>query len=622
MNSREIEINEFLKYFARLYEQNHNLPIESDTIYSHLANYGLTQEEINDKDIRFNFDKWIEFFRNKSNINVFHTDMQTRFLQFRNAKNLSAKCVKLYVSLPKDKIFGGVNKIFSFVAGNNMSTHSKVADRIRSDSIVIRLNEAADALKVIDYINNDNELSYSCKKTNPFLFRQGNVGIAYDDMLSYNSTVALMLEQYFKECRKKRAFNKVSLEHFRDFSNRFYNTIFKNRDKLIDFLEWPDVRNDLHRFYRNKGAMIVNYEQVMRLILESLNPKMKLEQYLSFYKRCLNDENTQEMINYYNDLLTNSYGSKNGSFLQRLFPQKLKLPNEQPIFPTNDDVELLNSYIEFAAQKYGEENVADYLLRYKDNPLAITRTNNFRNRFIANLPYDMILQITNNDIVGYVQKHLKAKGIAKLSATNDKEDYNLFIEACIATYNKYGNSQLIDAISNAAFGDYGYFTNENYRRAMRQRNLAPQINNFCNLIIQQYGVTANSNNLYDMCADSIMNLAEHKRKEQHQENSTNPNTENYNLFIEACVATYNKYGNGQLVAAISNAAFGDYGYFTNENYRRAMRRNNLAPQINTFCKLLIQESSIVATDDLYENCAQAIVSMIELKNQGLQGKIF
>ena len=107
MNSREIEINEFLKYFARLYEQNPNLPIESDTIYSHLANYGLTQEEINDKDIRFNFDKWIEFFRNKSNINVFHTDRQNRFLHFRNAKNLSAKCVKLYVSLPKDKIFGG-----------------------------------------------------------------------------------------------------------------------------------------------------------------------------------------------------------------------------------------------------------------------------------------------------------------------------------------------------------------------------------------------------------------------------------------------------------------------------------------------------------------------------------
>ena len=52
-----------------------------------------------------------------------------------------------------------------------------------------------------------------------------------------------------------------------------------------------------------------------------------------------------------------------------------------------------------------------------------------------------------------------------------------------------------------------------------------------------------------------------------------------------------------------------------------MRRNNLAPQINTFCKLLIQESGIVATGDLYENCAQAIVSMIELKNQGLQGKI-
>ena len=40
-----VEIDEFLKYYAKIYKQNPELPILRDTIYHGLMTYGLKEEE-------------------------------------------------------------------------------------------------------------------------------------------------------------------------------------------------------------------------------------------------------------------------------------------------------------------------------------------------------------------------------------------------------------------------------------------------------------------------------------------------------------------------------------------------------------------------------------------------
>lgn len=40
-----VEIEDFLKYYAKIYKQNPNLPIVRDTIYYGLATYGISEEE-------------------------------------------------------------------------------------------------------------------------------------------------------------------------------------------------------------------------------------------------------------------------------------------------------------------------------------------------------------------------------------------------------------------------------------------------------------------------------------------------------------------------------------------------------------------------------------------------
>ena len=47
-----VEIDEFLKYYAKIYKQNPELPILRDTIYHGLMTYGLKEEEKQDKSIK------------------------------------------------------------------------------------------------------------------------------------------------------------------------------------------------------------------------------------------------------------------------------------------------------------------------------------------------------------------------------------------------------------------------------------------------------------------------------------------------------------------------------------------------------------------------------------------
>ena len=79
-----VEINEFLKYYAKIYKQNPELPILRDTIYHGLMTYGLKEEEKQDNSIKYMFNKWIEHYKN-TNLIVYESELQKRFLQFHSS---------------------------------------------------------------------------------------------------------------------------------------------------------------------------------------------------------------------------------------------------------------------------------------------------------------------------------------------------------------------------------------------------------------------------------------------------------------------------------------------------------------------------------------------------------
>lgn len=412
------EMDSFLKYLAELYYYNPGLEIKYDTIYSSLATHDLSEEELNNRNMSDYFEKWINRYAGSSNLNVFHSDRQPKFLQFQNTKNgYETKCVKLYVSYPKDKLYECANAIFDFIEANDFSTASKIADRVRADSIVLRMSNIEDARKVIQFINNDLVLSRYAKKTNPFLVREGVVGVAYDDMMSYNSVLSELMREYFKKNREDNTLRNVSLDTFKEYVLNMYNNNFKDANNINRFCSKYIDDDNVKRSGSVPGA-ILNYEQVYRMIMISLRENVDYNNILNEINRYQDEIYNIQMLSYYETLRNNS--------LRRCVS-----------LDRRDEVkQIIDSYIIYASQKYGSENVPLYLDSYRrGNLAAITRENNFRNLFHQYITPEIIDSIANGRLISYVESVVNLGEVEQVN--NHTEDIYENSRTLLNEYIKY-----------------------------------------------------------------------------------------------------------------------------------------------------------------------------------------
>ncbi len=435
--SRINEIDEFLRNISDYLKHNPSFELQEKHVYEMLKMYDFDNEEykVSFKDY---FSYWEEYFKSQKNITVFVHGEQKRFLQFWNNNKDDNDYIKFYVSVDPGSMLKTVNDIFTFTEKNNITQCSKVADKARSDSIVLRIKEE-DAEKVMNYINNNKYINRNAKKTNPFLLHEGVVGVAYDDNLSYNSTVSFIITEYFKF---KKSNNDLENTNYIDFYKYVYNYSEKLRldEKFIEKFEnskyFKSEYNRLSKYKISKEQVLDNSRRVIDLISFNLNKNKNYKDLIDLYKS-----------------------------------DKVKAKKEESI----DCKKLLDNYLDVAFCKYKtKEGIAEYLESYMNgNVIAITRTNNFRDLFQRNLPPNKINQITDGNINKYIEDYLK-----------NYNNYSIFIDSCLSTYKKYGKPQLIFALRNATEGNYSSFTNDNGLRTLMFEKLKKEdVNEFINRII-------------------------------------------------------------------------------------------------------------------------------------------
>ncbi len=482
-----VEIEEFLKYYARIYNQNPNLPIVRDTIYHGLTTYGISDEEKKNKSIKYMFPKWINYFKN-SNLHVYESDMQKHFLQFHTSDGRTTEGhVKIYATFAKEDMESCVIRIFDYISKNNFATYSKVSDVVRADSIVLRMVNPKEADKVINFINNDQYLSGKARKTNPFLMKVGVVGIASDKNLSYNSSVAFLITRYFKETTN---YDNVSFNDFKQFTNKYFNDVFINQTKLQDFIYDEEFLVNKKRF-NTDGEALANFYEVFKLINMSLNKYTNMNDFYNHVLMTQNEESSQRLLKYYdisirnieNKLVANSINKK----------------------------ELLDEYIKYAIKKYnGVDTTLNYLKMYINGyQNAITRDNNFRTNFTKYLSLKEIINIANGNIEDYVQSFMPNM------VKNNDNLYELFIAAVTATYNKYGfNHTKVALTLFITKNDTCLITNgnQNYRNRLLKYSHEEILNEFKDLT-KNYTL----NNNQDVYSYVLLTILNKKYNNENQE---------------------------------------------------------------------------------------------------------
>lgn len=232
-NEREL----FLKYIVNVYLKNSNLSISSDIIYGELSRFNVyngVQSVIDKRSLVGVQVALNNKYRNNKIVNTF-TSRGGYFWVVENRDGKSDDefyseiydSIKLYVSVDFDNIYKISESLFNFMINENIVMQCKVSKGMRNDALVCRVVGKDTAIKVCDYLNN---LNYeSTLKPNPFLFDNDKVSIAMDGLLSYNSTLSKLLEQYFISKKNSNRLDEVNCSDFCIFVNNQIKMLNSNK---------------------------------------------------------------------------------------------------------------------------------------------------------------------------------------------------------------------------------------------------------------------------------------------------------------------------------------------------------------------------------------------------------
>ena len=113
----KIQMTEIIKFIAKIVKQNDNINFNDKTdcraIYNHLVQYGV---DFNKRNVNIGnegfFNKWIGYFKNKENINVFVDPRWNYFCQFTNNGYDNNDYIKVYLPTKYEYLLENAKIIF------------------------------------------------------------------------------------------------------------------------------------------------------------------------------------------------------------------------------------------------------------------------------------------------------------------------------------------------------------------------------------------------------------------------------------------------------------------------------------------------------------------------------
>ena len=443
-------IQYFINMIGEFAISNPYKEIDKNFIYSQLMGFNIKNEQLPYYSISHEFENWKARYNNNPNINAFEVDKRS-FLWFANGK-IKGNEVKLYIPMDYNHIKEGANQLFDFIASTGIEHQSKIANKIRNDNLVVRVNSLEDAEKIIDFVKNNSYIQEGLIKTNPFLTNFNGVGLAMDNNYSYNSTVCEILSNFINYLKQHNRFDLLTVDNLNQYIKNsitniqdlelkdIYTLLSKTTDKnfkLQDFVSHAD------------NKLIDKYTSDRKRITD---PKYYLEEAIKITKQT-HPKNCETAILEYlkgnSNYFTNTNRVRDGltkyvhpGDLINLMRTKL---NENNISIPNSDKELINNYIDLVLSDFYKKQFEIISTAYKNTEIAYNQeqaiaairdliVNNsikyFTNRFNdrTNL---------RNNVVGHDIKRILLSGIdiQNLDIENVDEIINRFLNTIVVNTN-------------------------------------------------------------------------------------------------------------------------------------------------------------------------------------------
>lgn len=278
-NNRSEEREIFLKYLRDIYLQNPELSISRKTIYIELLKFVV----FNGERTEINLDSIVGVqvslnnkFKNIENINTF-TSCDGNFWVIENRMGKSDaeyftdiyNGIKLYIPVQIDNLCKIAESLFNFMINEGIVMQCKVSKEMRTDALVCRVRTKEEAIKVSEFLD---RLKYKSNiRPNPFLYDNGQLSIAIDGTLSYNSILSRLLEQYLYTKRITNTLDKVSSHDFNNF--------VKSQTKLLNSSQKKAIM-DLYQI--SSEGQYKDFITIIKLISENLEGTLNEEKLFGY----------------------------------------------------------------------------------------------------------------------------------------------------------------------------------------------------------------------------------------------------------------------------------------------------------------------------------------------------
>lgn len=448
MANKKQRIEEFLYYFRDIAIQNPGLKFSHDSVYHELTGLGIPE---NEKRVNINqhFGYWQDYFAYDRNCRSFVAPNWTYFCQFVSSDGVAKRAeehLKVYIPLDSAHIKRGAIEIFNFLSSQGISHLSKIGSHVRFDDIVVRLVNPEDLKKLMNFLKNNKYIQEGLLPANPFVFNLDGIPMAVDGCLSFNSTIASLIQFYINNKVDTKTLNTVGVDDFYKYVEDYYNYAFSSAQGLQRLCADFRIRSSNY-------SEMVNYKNVFELILKARNVDFSLEDYISHYHECSNPLIQRQKLRQMDDLQNRHEMSV------AAISQPATYSDEMVNRTNNMLLKMVDIMMEKNPNQYEVlDTIYNYLMNGRQN--LITRHKNLRYMVIdSSFREDLMLILKTKKIsfLDYVQQFLaNRKQQTTQVGNNSKDSYKTnekFVILSIREYfsimdAKYGHKTALDNLKD------------------------------------------------------------------------------------------------------------------------------------------------------------------------------
>ncbi len=218
-----MSMNDFLKKIAVDFKVN-GQEYSWEDYYFILKYLGVKKDNSLILDIENFYEEFLNNLNNSlvkySQRKVKNADNATYYIGFYVTEKANyEEAIKVYFPVKYEYLISALKTVFLYLIRNNIQATVKFNVKATNEGIVIRFYKKEDALPFINYCNSNFILKDLLVSVQPFMPTIYGLGVVRDDntINTYNGTVSLLLEEYFKKAQEDGSLNRVCDLDFLDF---------------------------------------------------------------------------------------------------------------------------------------------------------------------------------------------------------------------------------------------------------------------------------------------------------------------------------------------------------------------------------------------------------------------